>query len=349
MSIIRSVVRPMVRAMVRGLTEGIDGFSPLSLFAGGANGFWYDPADLRTMYQDSAGTTAVYMPGQGSVDPPVGKILDKSGNGNHATQSTSTARPKLSARYNMLTYNADLSNAAWTPTRTVSSATHLIPSTDNDTHYTQQGTVALGSAQTIVVRAKADGYRWLKLVSWTDYANFDLVDGVVGVNHSSESRSITDLGGGVYECRFDYIAKSAASGQGCIMAVTGSDNASYNPTVFAGDGTSGIEIISVDLRLTAYTHLPAVQSITDANTYDTSGFPLRLAFDGVDDFMSIASLDMTATDAVTVFAGVTKLTSTGAGIVCETSVASIANNGAMALLVNATADNIFAFRSSVAH
>lgn len=48
-------------------------FSPLSLFASGEQGAWYDPSDLSTMFQDSAGTTPVTAVGQ-----PVGLILDKS-------------------------------------------------------------------------------------------------------------------------------------------------------------------------------------------------------------------------------------------------------------------------------
>ena len=63
-------------------------FSPASLFAGGIAGAWYDPSDLTTLFQDSAGTTPVTASGQ-----PVGKMLDKSGNGNHATQATSSKRP----------------------------------------------------------------------------------------------------------------------------------------------------------------------------------------------------------------------------------------------------------------
>uniref|UniRef100_UPI0026294541 hypothetical protein n=1 Tax=Zoogloea sp. TaxID=49181 RepID=UPI0026294541 len=47
------------------------------LWRNGEQGFWYDDQDLSTMYQDSAGTTPVYMPGQGQVDPPVGLQLDK--------------------------------------------------------------------------------------------------------------------------------------------------------------------------------------------------------------------------------------------------------------------------------
>ena len=58
------------------------------LFSGGQQGAWYDPSDFSALYQDAAGTVPVTAVGQ-----PVGKAVDKSGRGHHATQSTSTARP----------------------------------------------------------------------------------------------------------------------------------------------------------------------------------------------------------------------------------------------------------------
>jgi hypothetical protein len=63
-------------------------FTPLSLFAGAAIGAWYDPSDLATLFQDSAGTTPVT-----ANNDPVGKMLDKSGNGFHLTQATAGKRP----------------------------------------------------------------------------------------------------------------------------------------------------------------------------------------------------------------------------------------------------------------
>jgi hypothetical protein len=65
-------------------------FNPASLFSSGTMGVWFDPSDFSTMFQDSAGTTPVTAVGQ-----PVGKILDKSGNNKHATQSVSGSRPIL--------------------------------------------------------------------------------------------------------------------------------------------------------------------------------------------------------------------------------------------------------------
>lgn len=64
-------------------------FNPLDLFAGGRLGAWYDISDLSTMWQDSAGTAPA------AVDQPVGKLNDKSGNGNHLSQATGSARPTL--------------------------------------------------------------------------------------------------------------------------------------------------------------------------------------------------------------------------------------------------------------
>jgi hypothetical protein len=63
-------------------------FSPVELFANSEQGAWYNPGDLSSLFQDSAGTVPVTADGD-----PVGKMLDLSGNGNHATQSVSGSRP----------------------------------------------------------------------------------------------------------------------------------------------------------------------------------------------------------------------------------------------------------------
>lgn len=70
------------------LTQQLGGFSPASLFSGGQQGAWYDPSDLNTLFQDSAGTTPVT-----AVDQPVGLMLDRSGRGNHVLQATAGSRP----------------------------------------------------------------------------------------------------------------------------------------------------------------------------------------------------------------------------------------------------------------
>ena len=61
----------------------------LSLFSGGAKGVLYDVSDMASMFQDDAGTVPA------AVDSPVGRMLDRSGNGFHAVQATAAARPIL--------------------------------------------------------------------------------------------------------------------------------------------------------------------------------------------------------------------------------------------------------------
>lgn len=60
------------------------------LFANGEQGFFYDPNDLSTMFQDAAGTIPITAAGQ-----LVGLIRDKSGRNNHAYQTVSASRPLL--------------------------------------------------------------------------------------------------------------------------------------------------------------------------------------------------------------------------------------------------------------
>ncbi|HJR33159.1 MAG TPA: hypothetical protein VJ889_30905 [Pseudomonas sp.] len=65
-------------------------FSPGDLFEQGEQGVWFDPSDMTTLFQDGAGTVPVT-----AADQPVGRMLDKSGRGNHATQVTAGSRPLL--------------------------------------------------------------------------------------------------------------------------------------------------------------------------------------------------------------------------------------------------------------
>jgi hypothetical protein len=56
-----------------GLWGAFGGFSPATLFAMGEQGYWLDPSDFSTMFQDAAGTTPVTATGQS-----VRLMLDKS-------------------------------------------------------------------------------------------------------------------------------------------------------------------------------------------------------------------------------------------------------------------------------
>jgi hypothetical protein len=203
------------------------------LFFAGEQGVWYDPSDLSTLFQDAAGTTPVT-----AVEQPVGRMLDKSGRGNHATQSTAASRPVLSARVN-----------SYVSTETLA--------TQNVTTLAAQYRLKFEGAGTITLSGTATGA------------------------YSAGTHTITCTAGTL---------TSTVSG-----AVTKAD------LRVANDGVN----------------LPPYQRVNTATDYDTAGFPLYLRCDGVNDGMVTNSIDFTATDKMTVFAGVRKLSDALGGVVAE--------------------------------
>jgi hypothetical protein len=82
---------------------------------------WIDPSTLPASFNDYTGTTPVATPGTVADSAnPVGLALDiRAGAtvltdpGNHMLQSTSAARPLMSARVNLLTYTENFEGATW--------------------------------------------------------------------------------------------------------------------------------------------------------------------------------------------------------------------------------------------
>jgi hypothetical protein len=81
------IVKPVFSRVFNSTIPDVD-WNPLSLFTQSEPGIWYDPADITTLFQDSTGLIPVTTAGQS-----VGKIVDKSGRGNHATQAIALRRP----------------------------------------------------------------------------------------------------------------------------------------------------------------------------------------------------------------------------------------------------------------
>lgn len=92
MSVLRSPLRSPFGVGLRGPFDG-PATNPraaviAALFGGGEQGAFYDPSDLSTLYQDSAGTTPVTADGD-----PVGRMEDVSGNDIEASIPDSADRP----------------------------------------------------------------------------------------------------------------------------------------------------------------------------------------------------------------------------------------------------------------
>lgn len=436
---------------------GSDGaFDVGDLWKAGEQGIYLDASDLSTMFQDAAGTTPVYAPGQGQIDPPVGLWLDKrlglargpelwadasvtlfgeasrvspgvyrvytsSGAfsgvqiggltpgkyyeltldvslitavgsglacdgttpaisfntlggkryilransnilaikrnaavltdiqisavsvrevfGNHAYQVSTTSRPTLSARYNLVNQSEGVSTPAWSkfvggtasaPVVTENFA--LSPRGDMTADRvvisrgagTSSGDYSLVSVATGAMATAVRTIRsvWMKsntgatqnvalydgaqnvggaVTVTPEWKQFFLAGGTVG---ASSSLALGSRGGDVW------FSNSQADLDICVW---GADIRAE------GDGIG----------------LPSYQRVADASNYDTAGFPLYLKFDGVDDFLQTASVDFSGTDKLFATAALRKLSDASAGVVVELSAVSNTNNGSFALLAPA--------------
>ena len=288
------------------------GFSPLSLFAAGEQGAWYQPSDLSTLYQDSAGTIPVT-----AVEQRVGKMLDKSGRGNHAFQATTTPndkRPILSARVNLLTKTEDFSDAAWARFNCVAVAnvtTSPIGTLTGNTITNNSGgstwvrarnssTAVIGVSYKTICYFKAGSanYSALVITDTTDKrAIFNLINGTVNVLDSGITATITSAGNGWFACSVTLTSSATSTIYTSIgPASTGSYNSNNTDYVYAW---------GADLRpANIGNNIPAYQRVNTATDYDTAGFPYYLKADGTYTSMSTNSIDFSATDKMTVVNGV---------------------------------------------
>jgi hypothetical protein len=269
--------------------------------------------------------------------------------GNHAYQTTATSRPVLSARYNLLTKTEQFDDAAWgksgvtvvanaaaSPDDTVT-ADFLFQNTENTEH--RAGVIFVSGSQvaasyTASVYIKFAGTRYVQL-RLTDNAvedyvavNFDLVNGVVASTLAG-SGSIQNIGDGWFRCVVAGSKVNATQNSGFFIQLRNSSNTSSS---FTGDGTSGIYIWGADLRVANDgVNIPPYQRVNTETDYDTQGFPLYLRCDGVDDGMVTNSIDFTATDKMTVFAGVRKLSDVSFSPIAELSPLYDTNTGVFAI------------------
>jgi hypothetical protein len=267
--------------------------------------------------------------------------------GNHAT-STGTKRPKLAARYNLLTYSEQFDNAVWdrlngvtiassavTPPITGASVSKLIAPNSTGTGRTLRQYKTIGVNGTlyttsVYLRFVPGEFQWVRMLA-TDTGSvwFDIQNGVVGTT-TGATGTITNAGNNWWRCTVTATASSVNIYSYVLLADAD------NSTTATGDGVKGVLISAADLRPASQaTGLigPTYQRVVDAATYDTVGFLPYLEFDGIDDSMSTGSIDFSATDKMTAWAGVRKL-STSAGWICETSVSIDTNNGAFLLNVD---------------
>lgn len=254
-----------------------------SLFTNNEQGFFYDPNDLTTMFQDAAGTVPVTGAGQ-----PVGLVLDKS---------------RGLQRGNELVVNGSFDvTGGW----------------NNTGGFTIAGGKLLSNATTN------------NLINRTDFSAVLGKRYEVTVNISSYTRGVprVSFGGNLVDI-------PALSGIHTYF-VTATANTSIL-SIYAGyNGAGGVwEMDYISIKELAGNHAyqtnaasrPLLQRNATTGAY-------YLAFDGSDDFLVTNNIDFTATDKVSLFAGVRNLSDV-AGMICELS-NTIASNAGSFTLVSGT-------------
>ncbi len=286
------------------------------LFGAGEQGAWYDVADMSTLFQDAAGATPVT-----AVEQQVGRMLDKSGRGNHATQVTATKWPKYSRRVNLYASTENLSSV-WTLTGATVTASGTSPtgsaawlmsdSAVTSVHTAGQQATVTNARHLLRLLAKPQGgqYVYLQVGNGVDRGNavFDLHTATVTASSSSGlgavSFSISVLTDGWLS-----LSASAVIDAGIRSFWFGiCSGPSLGDISFLGDNTRTILFAEPSLTLATDAHLP-YQRVNTATDYDAdpSKFPAYLRYDGVDDALQTGNIDFTGTDKMTVWVGYAKI------------------------------------------
>jgi hypothetical protein len=320
--------------------------------------------DLRQRVTFSADSGAVWRIDNISV-------RELPGNHAFTPAAATTSRPVLSARVNLLQKTEEFDDAYWTSTL-VNGARNVTVSADQTTapDGTTTADKIIGANTTSVkdlikgwnrapgslvagtysfsMYFKKDNHDYVALYL-SDAGNggnghvvFDLANGTVTQTGGSyySSSSIQDVFGDGTWYRANAVFSLSATNVAMVCGVCFVPNATGNTFNNFGGGTTSsaapdvaVFVWGADLRVTNDgVGIPEYQRVNTATDYDTAGFPMYLRFDGSDDFMQTNSIDFTATDKMTVFAGVRKFSDAGvANVLCELSSSRISNNGAFTI------------------
>ena len=313
-------------------------FSPLSLFAASEPGVWYDPSDLTTMFQDTAGTTPVTTPGQ-----TVARINDKSGRGNNATQATAASRPTYGTHplvgiRNVAQGSAAVGDITYWPAAPVEggiTATKVASGFDVDglpyvdvryqgisinTSHTIVYTTPLSRSPAVVGQTftvSAFFQRIAGTTSGIDVARLQLVeetapDTFVALSNSAGTTSTSET--------LETASRTIVSGNQ-VRSVVQLRIITTGVTIDVTFRVKGLQLERSSSR-TAYQF--------NYNRFNVTQPPLAqvhyLSFDGVDDFL-VTSTVTPGADKVQVFAGVRKISDAARGSVIESGLGTGSDTG----------------------
>jgi hypothetical protein len=250
-----------------------------ALFAGGKVGGMWDMGDMSTLFQDTAGSTPIT-----AVTQPIGRVNDKSGLGNHATQPTAGSRPTYSARKNLLVKSEDFADVVWSSASSSLGAATVFSSgnvanlvldtaaNDQHTRITEISTAAGAVTVSFKVRKKDLDYVVFRAVQDGILCYFNVSSGTTGAISGAATTSIS-ASGADFVCVVQFVT---AGDMQLHFGVTPADAT----LVYVGSGVGNyIGEPQVETGSTATRY----QRVNTASDYDTVGFPAFAQFDATDD------------------------------------------------------------------
>lgn len=351
---------------VRSITAAIR-----ALFANGEQGWWYDPSDLSTLYQDAAGTTPVT-----AMEQFVGLILDKSkglqlgpelvtngdfsqgatgwilGTGWNVANGMATktagaaatirqgyafqAGKAYSITYEVSGRTAGQCAAVIVGGTSVGESLHssngvrrciVFAAAGNNSVGISADGIFDGSINNISVRELPGNHGFQSTLTKRMKVS-RRVNLLVGTS-TLATQSITTVAG-AHTFKF--------SGAGSVT-LSGTATGTYSAGAHSITCTAGTLTVTVTGAVTDASFVPTIkahlpyQLVNTATDYDDdpSKFPTYFKPDAIDDCYVTNDIDLTGTDKVNVWAGITKLSDAAAAMVLELSPAADANNGAISL------------------
>ena len=220
-----------------------------------------------------------------------------------ALQATSTARPVLTARKNLLTYSEQFDNVAWVKSEASVlanvalapggglTADKIVESTVNSQHCVYFPLANSGGLFTFSVYLKAAERAFARIFAFSWSPNdfsvvpsvyVDLTSGTI-TNASQCAASIVNAGGGWWRVVVSTVNAFPKPNFGFYIAAC----AAANGDSYVGNGSAGI--LAWGAMLEAGSTATSYQRVTTATDYDTTAAPLMLRFDGIDDSLASAT------------------------------------------------------------
>ena len=273
--------------------------------------------------------------------------------GNHRYQTTPASRPTIEALVNL-----QLNSALWSSILTSSDGTSTASeSTDvpansgvftsslriiknGDLPYFYGYTIGAGApvannvvnTRSFFIKPSANVAQFGCGTSPADrfYFRYTVATGAITVGTNAQSAAVAAIGNGWY--RAQVTQKTLYADTTAIFVVVAV------PTVTASAASFDVIGLQTEAGASATTY----QRVTTATDYADVGAPRRIKYDGIDDFLQTASVDFSATDKMTVWAGVRKLSDAVIGVVVELSTNSDSTNGTFALAASVGGSGYYA-------